>query len=770
MTASPATAEKETSGLGALILAGNPNVGKSVIFGLLTGRYVTVSNYPGTTVEVTRGSAAHRGDRVAVTDTPGINSLIPQSEDERVTRDILLAEDSVVVQVGDAKNLPRTLLLALELAEAARPFVLCLNMGDEAAERGITIDHDLLSEKLGVDVIRTVATRREGTERILPLAERARSSSRRVAYDRRIEEAVAVVEPLLPSGRISPRSLALMLLAGDATLTTWLHGRIVDGDVASIEEVRLRLARSLPRSVARVVSETRLRAAQQLAAEVTRSEPRASGRLAAALGRVTMHPVWGVPFLLAVLYSMYLFVGDIGAGRAVNLLEEDLFGKNLASLQVSISPDGAVTPLPGEPGRRRRLVLAPPGEGAGTARSRGFDVALEESSTADSTGGEAAWVPVTGGAVQVYAGEGARPDASIAPEQAPGIYHVAAPGGARRVDLRHWSGRINPALYRFMRSNAPWMALADFVSGPYGLITMGATYAVAIVLPIVATFFLAFSLLEDSGYLPRLAIMVNKIFRLMGLNGKAVLPMVLGLGCDTMATLTTRILETKKERLIVILLLALGIPCSAQLGVILGMLAGLSFKASAIWLGVVSGVILLVGWGASKLLPGRGSDFILEVPPLRVPAISNIVTKTMARIEWYMKEAVPLFLLGTVLLFFADRTGILKGLEAAVSPVVTGVLDLPSRASEAFIIGFLRRDFGSAGLYRLAQDGLLDPIQIVVSLVTVTLFIPCVANFFMIVKERGMKVALLVASFIFPFAVLVGGALNFCLRALKVSL
>jgi ferrous iron transport protein B len=135
-----------------------------------------------------------------------------------------------------------------------------------------------------------------------------------------------------------------------------------------------------------------------------------------------------------------------------------------------------------------------------------------------------------------------------------------------------------------------------------------------------------------------------------------------------------------------------------------------------------------------------------------------------------MKEAVPLFLLGTVLLFLADRTGVLLWLEAAVSPVVTGVLSLPSRASEAFIIGFLRRDFGSAGLYALAQDGLLDPVQIVVSLVTVTLFIPCVANFFMIVKERGMKVALLVAAFIFPFAVLVGGVLNFGLRAFKVAL
>jgi ferrous iron transport protein B len=256
----------------------------------------------------------------------------------------------------------------------------------------------------------------------------------------------------------------------------------------------------------------------------------------------------------------------------------------------------------------------------------------------------------------------------------------------------------------------------------------------------------------------------------MGLNGKAVLPMVLGLGCDTMATLTTRILETKKERTIVIILLALGVPCSAQLGVIVGMLAGLSWKAAAIWSGVLAGVILLVGYLSSKLLPGRGSDFIMEIPPIRVPALANIATKTMARIEWYLKEAVPLFLVGTLLLFAADRLNLLRAAEGVLSPLITGVLGLPRQATEAFIIGFLRRDFGSAGLYRLADAGLLDPVQVVVSLVTVTLFIPCIANFFMIVKEKGMTAALLIAGFIFPFAVLVGGTLNYVLRAMKVSL
>jgi len=299
---------------------------------------------------------------------------------------------------------------------------------------------------------------------------------------------------------------------------------------------------------------------------------------------------------------------------------------------------------------------------------------------------------------------------------------------------------------------------------------MALAYALALVLPIVATFFLAFGALEDSGYLPRLAVMVNRVFKKMGLNGKAVLPMVLGLGCDTMATLTTRILETPKERLIVILLLALGVPCSAQLTVVMAMLSGLSPWAVVLWAGVIGAVILLVGRLAASVLPGRGSDFVLELPPLRLPRPGNIAVKTLARIEWYLREAVPLFVLGTLLLFLADRLRLLGLVERAAEPVLTGALGLPRQTAESFVVGFLRRDFGAAGLFQMAREGRLDPIAIVVAMVTITLFIPCIANFFMIVKERGWKTGLAIAAFILPAALGVGALLNLVLRAARVTL
>jgi ferrous iron transport protein B len=145
------------------------------------------------------------------------------------------------------------------------------------------------------------------------------------------------------------------------------------------------------------------------------------------------------------------------------------------------------------------------------------------------------------------------------------------------------------------------------------------------------------------------------------------------------------------------------------------------------------------------------------------------VVKTLARIEWYMREAVPLFLLGTLILFVMDAFRLLGLVEKAAAPVVEGILGLPAQASQAFLIGFLRRDYGAAGLYDLSRQGLLNPVQLVVSMVTITLFVPCIANFMIMIKERGMRTALAMVAFIVPMAFLVGGVLNWGLGALGVT-
>ncbi|HYO89703.1 MAG TPA: nucleoside recognition domain-containing protein, partial [Candidatus Limnocylindrales bacterium] len=313
----------------------------------------------------------------------------------------------------------------------------------------------------------------------------------------------------------------------------------------------------------------------------------------------------------------------------------------------------------------------------------------------------------------------------------------------------------------------PIPLVQDLLVGEYGVITMALTYGIAIVLPIVFTFFLAFSVLEDTGYLPRLAIMFNRLFMAIGLNGKAVLPMVLGLGCDTMATMSTRILDTRRERIQVTLLLALAVPCSAQLGVVMGMLAVVGSGGALIWFGVVAGTMLAVGWLAARVMPGERGDFIVEVPPLRLPRLDNVLIKTLARLEWYLKEVIPLFVVGTLLLFVLDRTGALGVIETITAPIVTGLLGLPPAATAAILIGFLRRDYGAAGLFVLALDGQLTPQQMIVSLVVITLFMPCVANALMIVKEFGLRTATAVSVTVFSLAFAIGGLLNTAMNVLR---
>jgi ferrous iron transport protein B len=331
-----------------------------------------------------------------------------------------------------------------------------------------------------------------------------------------------------------------------------------------------------------------------------------------------------------------------------------------------------------------------------------------------------------------------------------------------------FQGYINPAVTSVVNRFVPWAFARQFLVGHYGLITMGLTYAIAIVLPVVATFFLIFGWLEDSGYIPRLAIFSDRIFRMMGLNGKAVLPMVLGLGCDTMATMTTRILGSPKERLIAVLLLALGIPCAAQLATILGILGGISFAALLTLFGVVMMQMFLVGFLAARILPGERSDFIMELPPIRLPVLRNLLTKTLLRIRWYLWEAVPLFLIGTALLFVLDETGLLKYVVAGGRPIVTGLLGLPPEAAQVFVMGFLRRDYGAAGLFQLAHAGQLSATQAVVALTVMTLFVPCVANFLVIIKEQGLKAALGILVFVTTVALSTGAGLHYAFSVFGV--
>jgi ferrous iron transport protein B len=634
-----------------VILVGNPNVGKSALFGALSGKYVEVSNYPGTTVDFSSGWIKIDGKKRELFDSPGADTLSPVSEDEVVTRDLILSyPDSPIIFVIDAKNIMRGLVFLSQLAESDRRVIVALNMADEATSAGIMIDTIALSRVLKVPVITTIAIQYSGIDELKAAISRAAVPDLIFPFGTSIESAVAQLGIILGDMPTYSRGLALSYLSSDNGLPRNIRASTLEK--AEIISIKISLQQSMAEPLGFNIAQARNEAVKSILKPLIKRHDLASGRLLRALGLYSHHPIWGVPLLLLVIVGLYYFVGVLGAQILVALFEHKLFGQIL-----------------------------------------------------------------------------------------------------------------NPFFIKLF-SQIPVAFIRDIFVGQFGIITMALTYALALIFPIVTTFFLAFGALEDSGYLPRLAFMVDRIFKKIGLNGRAVLPMVLGLGCDTMAVLTTRILSTKKEKLMVTFLLALAVPCSAQLGVTLGILGAISPLAIAIWLGVVLGVLFLVGYISSKIIPGRSSDFILEIPPLRLPQLRNVIVKTLMRLEWYLKEAVPLFILGTLILFVLDKLRLLKLIQDAFSPIVVSVLGLPAKASESFIMGFLRRDYGAAGFKTLFDQGLLDPVGAVVAMSTITLFIPCVANFFIIVKERGWKTAVGMALFIIPFAIAVGGLLNLILRGI----
>ncbi len=326
---------------------------------------------------------------------------------------------------------------------------------------------------------------------------------------------------------------------------------------------------------------------------------------------------------------------------------------------------------------------------------------------------------------------------------------------------------INPIVNQVTALIVPWPAIQDLIANEYGIITLGIRYAVAIVLPVVATFFLMFSLLEDSGYLPRLSLMLDRLFKCIGLSGRSVIPIVLGLGCDTMATMVTRTLETKRERLIATFLLSLAIPCAAQWGVIVGLLAQKP-AALLIWGGFITGIFMVVGFLMAQLLPGKPAGFYMEIPPLRFPKIKNILTKTYVRMKWYFLEILPLFIWASVFIWIGRLTGLFDVIIKALEPVALA-LGLPKEAAPIFLYGFFRRDYGAAGLFDMQQQGIFSGNQLVVAAVVLTLFLPCIAQLQIMIKERGAKMTIAMTAFIFPFAFLMGYLMNLVLTVLGVN-
>lgn len=613
----------------SIMLVGAPNVGKSMIFNFLTGMYVTVSNYPGTTVDVSRGKMIYDGFVGEVVDTPGIYSLIPMTDEERVTRELLCdGKPKLVIHVIDAKHIRRMSRLTLELLDGGFPVLVVLNIIDEAEGLGISIDADKLSAQLGAPVVKTSAVTGSGMDSLRQQIRQYRFNPvYQTQFDGETEQYIARVGNYIDgiATGISTRLASIMLLQGDAILLAAARKR-QNGDIVRLfNEAKAKYGCGLDLKI----TEQRQAAVDRILAHCVARRKVRQTMLSEAVSRMSRQPATGIPIMLMVLYfGLYLFVGRFGAGVLVDYFDKVVFGTYLL-----------------------------------------------------------------------------------------------------------------PFITDLVISYIPFHTIQTLLIGEYGCVSLGLRYAVAIILPIVSTFFLAFALLEDSGYLPRLAMLLNNVCRWFGLNGRAVIPLSLGFGCGTMAVMVTRTLETNRERLLATFLLSLAIPCSAQLGVMLSVLSR-NPVALLLWLVIICLSFLIAGYAANKLVPGKKSPFYMELPPLRLPRPGNVVVKAASRMVWYMREIIPVFISVSVVLWLAEQLGWIGIISENFEPVLKQ-LGLPAELATVFLLGFFRRDYGAAGLYDMAVSGMLDEKQLLVAAVALTLFLPCVAQLMVMVKERGLALSVL---------------------------
>lgn len=634
-----------------MALAGTPNVGKSAIFHQMTGADVIVSNYPGTTVELLEGRVRRREHEVRVIDLPGIYSLGAVSEDELVARRAILElKPDVIVNIVDASNLERALYLTLQLLELGYPMLVVLNMYDVALSKGTKPDPKLLSKRLGVPVVATVAIRGENVARAfdeaLKLA-RKHAKPKKVLRtgkdtEARVKELSRNIRKYIsPPFGLSTRTLAVKLLEGDEHLTN---------AVARLpgSEPVLRKARKLARAIARRhgepaayrIARERHSLAALIPRDITEYTP-VKPPLSERLNDLTTNVRTGVPIMILVFASLLLLLFYVGG-----FLENVLVG----GWETYVSP----------------------------------------------------------GLSSVFSGLG---------------------GTGRVFDIG---------------------------------INLGIVGILAVMIPYILVFFLAFALLEDMGYLPRMAFVMDSAMHRIGLHGRAVVPMLGGFGCNVPAIMATRVLTTHRERVISAFLITM-IPCSARTAIILGTVGFfLGIQYALVIYGIVLALIFAVGWLLNRWLHGRVSGMIMEMPPLRRPILKPVLSKTWLRMKHFVYIATPLLLIGSLLIGVLQVSGAMDMVVGPLSPLTVGWLGLPAVAIIPLIYGFIRKEGALVLLVALAGTsnllGFMSPLQLFVFALVVTIYVPCIATVTVLGRELGWKTAALISIGTFLIALLVGGA------------
>jgi len=293
----------------------------------------------------------------------------------------------------------------------------------------------------------------------------------------------------------------------------------------------------------------------------------------------------------------------------------------------------------------------------------------------------------------------------------------------------------------------------------FGLLTTGLYVPFAIVVPYIIPFYLVLGLLEDAGYLPRLAVLMDTIMHRLGLHGYAIIPTMLGLGCNVPAILATRILESKRERFIAATLISIAIPCAALQAMIFGLVGERGWQYVAVVFGTLFAVWIVLGVILNRTVKGFSPELLIEIPPYRLPSWRAVLQKLWMRVRGFLVEAIPIILGAVAVINILYTVGVFTAVANFTAPVVTGFLGLPKEAVTALAVGFLRKDVAMGMLAPLA----LSTKQLITGSVVLAMFFPCIATFVALLRELGVRNMLKSAGIMITAALLVGGILNLAL-------
>ena len=638
-----------------IALAGNANVGKSVIFNQLTGLNQIVGNWPGKTVERAEGPLHFKGYKIRVIDLPGIYSLSAFSIEEIVSRDYIAVEKpDVIINVVDASALERNLYFTFQLLELEAPVIIDLNQVDFAAKKGIRIDAEKLSEALGVPIVPTVAITGSGMNEMLSMVIAVISGEKKlkplkVRYGKEIEKRVETLEKLVSSKlpqlcMVYPaRWVAVKLLERDVDVAGKVKNYEKGKEVLDRAEklaAELEKIHGEPSPV--VIASERYALANEIAKEVTIVEAPPRIGLEQKLDAMTTHKILGYPILIMVVASMFvlIFIGGNFVSAGLEFLFENLL----------LYVEGVLS--------------------------------------------------------------------SFLPEIA--------------VEL------INKGV------------LAGVVAG------------ITIALPYIVPFYIILALLEDSGYLPRAAFLMDNLMHKIGLHGKAFIPLMLGYGCNVPACIGCRIMETERERFLAGFVVVL-IPCAARTVIILGLVGRFIGLHAALALYAFDLVLVFIlGRIAFKALPGEPVGLIMEMPPYRKPSVRNILMKTWIRTKDFIYMALPIILAGSVVIEALALSGFMDYVVEAASPLINGWLGLPAVTGIPLIFGILRKELALILLENaLLLQGMilrdLTAIQMIVFSLVTMIYVPCIATIAACIREFGWRKALAIMIIDIALALFLGG-------------